>query len=91
MNLKMKPTERDKLWNEVGRLDTAARREHYRKGLHVNAAATQDLNKRYRWDLWWDVPWDVRENITESMERQYGEHPKDAWIDSALRLLVAPL
>jgi len=33
----------------------------------------------------------VRGAIIEAMEQQYGESPKDAWIDSALRLLVSPL
>ena len=91
MNLKMKPAERQKLAAQVLPMDIEPRRDHYRKGLHVNAAATQDLNKRYRWDLWWDVPWNVREEILDTMTQQYGEYPKDAWIDSALRLIVPQL
>lgn len=91
MNLKMKPAEREKLAAQVIPMDTKPRRDHYRGGGYRNAANVQDLNKRYRWDLWWDVPWNVREDILDTMTQQYGLPPNDAWIDSALRLIVPPL
>lgn len=83
----MKPAELSRLGMALAPLDTAERRAKYRAGDFPHADRVDDLNKRYRWDLWWSTPWDVRDEIIAS----FGDYPKDDYIDTALRHLVAPL
>jgi hypothetical protein len=52
---KIDPKQVEQLNNLVAPLDTEERRTWYREGKYPRAAATQDLNKRYRWDLLWAV------------------------------------
>lgn len=66
-------------------LDTAERRERYRKGDFPNADKVKDLDKRYRWDLLW-----------ASGDRYFLDFARaldatDNHIDTALRRVVKPL
>lgn len=83
----MQQPELDKLASALATLDTIHRRSKYRRGDFPYADRVDDLNKRYRWDLWWSTPWDVRDQIIAA----FGDYPKDDYIDTALRRLVAPL
>lgn len=85
--MKIQPAELAKLASALAPLDTMDRRCRYRQGDYLNAAKTVDVDKRYRWDLWWSTPWTLRDEIINSL----GGSPKDDWIDTALRRLVAPL
>ncbi len=60
--------------------DTPKRREDYRTGNFVNAPRVNDLDKRYRWDLFYD-------SFMESLTLHYS----DAHIDTALRRIVPPI
>lgn len=63
-------------------LDTAERRQRYRDRDFPRADLAQDLNKRYRWDLYWES------GAFNALPR--GEY-KDAHIDTALRRAVREL
>jgi hypothetical protein len=49
--MKVTPQDLAIIREAVSPLDTPERREHYRAGDFPRAAAVQDLNKRYCWDL----------------------------------------
>lgn len=85
--MKMKPADAAKLAEALAPLDTMALRDRYRRGDFPNATKVIDLNRRYRWDLWWATPYTVRDEIIANL----GPNPKDTWIETALRNLVAPL
>ena len=60
--------------------DTEERRAAYRAGNYPRAEHTQDVNRRYRWDLYW-----------HGEHRFEGNDVMDAHIDTALRKIVPPL
>lgn len=63
--------------------DTPERRARYLAGDFPRADRVQDLDKRYRWDLFWE-----KVNIGHLLP---GPTLKDAHIDTALRKVVPPL
>lgn len=66
----------------IAPLDTEERRTAYRAGDFPRAARVQDLNKRYRWDLFWAA----------GVSPQYHlEGLTDVHIDTALRSIVRVL
>lgn len=66
----------------VAPLDTEERRERYRAGDFPRADAVQDLDRRYRWDLFW---------AAEAWRLVADAGYSDAHTDTALRRMVAPL
>ncbi len=84
--MKMTSAHRDQLRTAIEPLDTAERRVRYRTGQFPRADKVNDLNTRYRWDLFWAVkgyellPRDVHGCIYNS------DH-----IDTALRSIVPAL
>ena len=82
MALKMTPETYDRLDDAIGALDTGTPRDAYRNGRFPRADTVQDLDKRYRWDLFWAAGgW-----------RLLGDEDlNDSHIDSALRAIVSPL
>ena len=69
----------------TGYADDEAIRERYRRREIPRGSLVQDIDKRFRWDLYW------------AAARQSGGLPdstegyNDAHIDTALRSIVAPL
>ncbi|WP_457066882.1 hypothetical protein [Mycobacteroides abscessus] len=84
--MKMTSAHYDQLRAAIEPLDTAERREAYRAGQFPIADKVNDLNVRYRWDLFWTA-------------RGYGLLPRDIHgciynsdhIDTALRRIVPAL
>lgn len=70
----------------VAVLDTEDTRARYRAGDFPRADVTQDVNKRYRWDLWWSIPREVRYGVLDA-------HPGvlDSHLDTMLRKVVPAL
>jgi hypothetical protein len=66
-------------------LDTDERREAYRSGQFPRASLVQDVDKRYRWDLYWAAARGGR-SLPDSTEGY-----NDAHIDTALRAVVPAL
>jgi len=66
-------------------VDTEPNREAYRTGKFPRADKTQDVNKRYRWDILWHVrmPQEWWDEVYACLV--------DAHIDTALRSIVKPL
>jgi hypothetical protein len=51
--VKVTPSDLDIIRGAVTPYDTEERRDRYRRGDFPRADAVQDLNKRYRWDLFY--------------------------------------
>lgn len=83
--MKMAQPDFQKLQAAIAPLDTLARREAYRNGEFPRAEMVNDLNVRYRWDLFWAVG-GMRGVIPDVMHDY-----KDAHIDTALRRIVPNL
>jgi hypothetical protein len=67
--------------------DTEWRREQYRTGSFPRAALVNDLNKRYRWDLYWTAKECAGYDGSETWPSGYA----DAHIDTALRTIIPAL
>ena len=67
-------------------LDTMARRHRYLDGAFTNSHNTQDLDRRYRWDLLWESgAYDILVKDSD------GTMISDSHIDTALRRIVPVL
>lgn len=67
----------------IAPLDTPEMRDRYRSGNFPRADRVQDLDKRYRWDLFWAAP---------HLDALYDDRSiLDSHIDTALRKIVPPL
>lgn len=76
----------------VSAWDTEARREQYRSGNYPRAERTQDVNKRYRWDLFWAVmDWSPFFKAEVRIIRDSDPTMTDEHFDTALRRIVPPL
>lgn len=80
--MKVTAEHRELLRSRITPLDTPEVREAYREGRYPRAELTQDVNKRYRWDLLW-----ASKAYSEIWDAGYN----DAHIDTALRSLVSAL
>lgn len=67
----------------IATIDTEYNREQYRKGNFPRSDRTQDVDKRYRWDLYWVAQ--------RTMDRDALRYYSDAHIDTALRRIVPGL
>jgi hypothetical protein len=82
--MKLTPLQVEAMRERIAPLDTEDLREAYRSGLFPRAESCQDVNVRYRWDLFWAaggyrlLP-DDRSDINS-------DH-----IDTGLRRIVPPL
>lgn len=79
-------------------LDTPERRERYRAGAFPRADAVQDLDKRYRWDLFHVVNNSIAEQNRARRDPEpflsavlYDAGYHDGHIDTALRAVVPAL
>lgn len=72
----------EKLSAAITPLDTDERRAAYRAGRFPRADRVNNLDKRYRWDLFW-----ASDAISELSDGRYA----DAHIDTALRRIVPAL
>ncbi len=86
--MKVSPADLKTLSDAIAPLDDAETRERYRHGDFPRADAVQDLDKRYRWDLFWSAfntpNMDVRRVLAS------GEYD-DSHIYTALRKIVPTL
>ena len=87
-DMKLTPLQVEAMRERIAPLDTEDRREAYRSGLFPRADECQDVNVRYRWDLFHaarcaDV---FRRGIGGEDEGLTSDH-----IDTGLRLIVPPL
>lgn len=74
----------------IATLDTEDVRESYRTGDYPRADRTNDVDKRYRWDLLHAV--DARGMLPWRVWDLYDRYDvNDSHIDSALRSIVVPL
>jgi hypothetical protein len=64
-------------------LDTETRRDAYRAGRFMRSERTQDVNRRYRWDLLHASRFDICGELYP--------YCHDGHIDTALRAIVPPL
>lgn len=67
----------------ISPLDTSERRVRYLAGDFPRSDRTQDLDRRYRWDLLWESKYDAG--------LLYAIGCNDSHIDTALRAVVEPL
>lgn len=80
--MKMNSAHFDKLASLIATVDTAEAREAYRNGQFPRSDRVNNLDMRYRWDMFWACgPHDYM------LDGDY----KDSHIDTALRKLVQPL
>ena len=87
--MKVTPEHLDTLRTAIEPFDTDERRERYRALDFPRADRVQDLNKRYRWDLFNEADRaSGRPHLTTTM---YVANYTDAHIDTALRAIVSPL
>jgi len=70
----------------IERCDTSETRDQYRAGNFPRSDRVNDLDARYRWDLFWHVQPQLRE-----AGHSFPDDLKDSHIDTALRRIVAPL
>lgn len=83
--MKMTQAHFDLIKERVEEMDTEGARSQYRSGDFPRADLVQDVNKRYRWDLYW------------AAARWHGSMPdstngyNDAHIYTALRRIVPDL
>ena len=69
--------------------DNQSTRTQYRAGNFHRADKVQDLNKRYRWDLFWHIQ---RNHYDLEIYQQCSDEDlNDSHIDTMLRSIVAPL
>ena len=78
--MKMPKEQFDVLRAAIEPLNNAANRESYRTGNYPRAHLTNDVDKRYRWDLFWAVKFKADWSNLD-----------DSHIDTALRQIVPPL
>lgn len=78
--MKMSGQHFEELRAAIAPLDTEERRAAYRTGDFPRADKVQDLNMRYRWDLFWAVGAHYRLYVAGGL--------KDSHIDTALRSIV---
>lgn len=83
--MKMAAPDFEALKAAITLLDTPARRETYCNGEFPRADKVNDLNVRYRWDLFWAVG--GLRKVLPDVVHDY----KDAHIDTALRRIVPAL
>lgn len=89
MGLKMQAGHVQYLRDLVLPYDSPQKRELYKAGKFENADKVQDLNKRYRWDLFW---LGLRNsNNTNFLTKVLYSYLNDEHIDSALKYVVKPL
>lgn len=83
----------DSLRTPLGELDTPERRRRYLVGDFAMAESVQDLQKRYRWDLFWDLPTVVRWGFLDAQHADADTDGPvlDAHIYSALKVLIPDL
>jgi len=84
--VKMTPEHQRVLRAAIRPFDVPDIRERYIDGDFPRANAVQDLEKRFRWDLFWMAYRTHRDSMTPIMEDY-----NDAHIDTALRSIVRPL
>ena len=70
-------------------LDTPERRERYIAGDFPRSAGVQDLDTRYRWDLYWASG--ASANVFEWAATRGVDDLKDAHVDTMLRRIVPML
>ena len=71
----------------IAPLDTEAKRERYRRREIPRGHLVQDIDKRYRWDLFWEAAvWLHDEDDPNSPTEYTMNH-----LDTALRRIVRPL
>lgn len=81
--MKVSAQDLDRLIFEIAPVDCDALRAKYMAGdFPRGAGAVQDLDKRYRWDLYW--------HVFDRGFRFNGEY-NDSHIDTALRRAVPPI
>lgn len=83
--MKMATPDFEALKAAIRPLDTEERRTAYREGRFPRADKVNDLEVRYRWDLFWAVG-GMRGVVPEKLNEY-----KDAHIDTALRRIVPAL
>lgn len=79
--MKVTLRDRDTIARLIRPLDTEHNRECYRQGNFPRAEFVEDLNARYRWDLFW------ASKAIRSISNEY----KDSHIYTALRAIVKEL
>jgi hypothetical protein len=84
--MKVTPQDLATIREAVSPLDTPERREHYRAGDFPRAAAVQDLDKRYRWDLFHRATAGSR-TVSDLYDKGYN----DTHLDTALKAVVPAL
>ena len=84
--MKVTPEQLATLTTAIVPLDTPERRGIYLRGEFPRAAAVQDINKRYRWDLCL-----LADRHHALITPLYDAGCNDSHIDTALRAIVAPL
>lgn len=84
--MKLTPVQVEAMRERIAPLDTAERRQAYREGRFPRAEAAQDLDRRYRWDLFHAA------RMYDLFDRWgNGEQLTDAHIDTGLRRIVPAL
>jgi hypothetical protein len=86
--VKIKKEHYEILESSVSVLDTSDRRRRYRAGDFPRSEFVQDVDKRYRWDLFTLASNTVSPSLVTTM---YAEEYSDAHIDTALRRIVPAL
>lgn len=85
--MKITQSHLDALRERIAPLDTEQNRTAYRNGEYPRAEITQDVNKRYRWDLYWAARGYEALGGSDTAGAVY----TDAHIDTALRKIVPSL
>ena len=80
--MRMVDLDFQRLRDAIMPLDTAQRRERYRRGDFPRAERCKDLSMRYRWDLFWEC---------SDLAREPFRNLLDSHIDTALRRIVSNL
>lgn len=83
--MKITPEHVEWMRQEIAPMDTDINRQRYRDGDFPRADKVNDLNKRYRWDLFYAA------NVSNYIVELYGMNIKDDHIDTALRSIVKAL
>lgn len=83
--MKVSPKDLETLRAAIEPEDTEPRREAYRSGNIPRNDYVQDINKRYRWDLYWHAA-RIHNGLPDSTSGYNMGH-----IDTALRSIVKPL
>lgn len=86
--MKMSTAHFDALRQAIEPLDTPERRDAYREGRFPRADKVNDLDTRYRWDLFWHSG--GYRHIKDPLALNGCEY-NDAHIDTALRRIVSNL